>query len=99
MTIQDYFSRYSGQFIDVKLKGSTSFKKMVFYFLKYETSNGKRIPSFIDADLVPNNDEEEYLSKYISNRKGIKQIPISEGQIEEVRPGRRLPVTIPAPEE
>jgi len=91
MTIEEYFSRYSGHFVDVKLKGKENFIKVVFW---YKVG----LPAtYIDADIVENGDEEEYISKYITQRDTIKKISIGEGQILKLNPGRRLADGIPKP--
>jgi hypothetical protein len=83
------FQRCFGHFVDVRLKEEDEFIKTVFV-RTVDTVHGQIRRSFIYADIVPNGDEEEYLSIFSMNPDALQKIPLPEEQIAEVRIGNKI---------
>ena len=78
-----------GHFVDVRLKEEDDFIKTVFV-RAVDTCHGQIRRSFIYADIVPNGDEEKYLSLYSINPDAFQKIPLPEEQIAEVKIGNKI---------
>ena len=92
MTNEDLFSKYGGRFMNLKLKGKDEFIKVVFQYKVNPPPN-----NYIDADVVADGNEEEYLSKYITFSNKFKKIQITASQIEKFEIGNKLKDGIPYP--
>jgi hypothetical protein len=75
--------------VDVRLKEEDEFIKTVFVSTR-DMIHGQIRRSFIYADIVPNGDEEEYLSIYSMNPDALQKMPLPEEQIAEVRIGKKI---------
>jgi hypothetical protein len=85
------FQRCLGHFVDVRLKEEDEFIKTVFV-RTLDTVHGQIRRSFIYADVVPNGDEEEYLSLYTMNPDAFQKLPLPEDQIAEVKIGKKVSI-------
>ena len=89
MSNNNTYDRCLGHFVDVRLKEEDEFIKTVFV-RTLDTCHGQIRRSFIYADVVPNGDEEEYLSIYSMNPDAFQKLPLPEDQIAEVRIGKKI---------
>jgi hypothetical protein len=89
MSIVDLYNQCQGHFVDVRLKEEDEFFKTVFV-RTLTTDHGLISRSFIYADLVPGGNEEEYLRTHAENPDAFQKIPLPEGQIAEVKVGKRV---------
>jgi hypothetical protein len=92
MTIKQYFDMYRGKFLEVKLKYNDLYIKVVFKLINADIIMDVPRYTYIDADIVPDGDEEKYLSEYLTVRQ--PRVSIGEYQIEDLRDGNRLPSRI-----
>lgn len=92
MTIKQYFDKYRGHFLEVKLKYNDLYIKVVFKLINADIIKDVPRYTYIDADIVTDGDEERYLSEYLTVRQ--PRVSIGEYQIEDLRDGNRLPLRI-----
>ncbi len=92
MTIKKYFDKYRGKFFEVILKYYVLYIKVVFKLINSDIIMDVPRYTYIDADIVPDGDEEKYLSEYLTIRQ--PRVSIGEYQIEDLRDGNRLPSRI-----
>jgi hypothetical protein len=85
------YQRYLGHFVDVRLKEEDEFIKTVFV-RTMDTGHGQIRRSIIYADIVPDGDEEEYLSMYSRNPDAFQKIPLPEDQIAELKIGNKIDI-------
>ncbi len=89
MSNVNIYQRCLGHFVDVRLKEEDDFIKTVFV-RTLDTCHGQIRRSIIYADIVPNGDEEEYLSMYSMNPDAFQKMPLPEEQIAEVKIGKKI---------
>jgi hypothetical protein len=89
MMISEFFERYHGHFVDVRMVDEEEFIKTVFQQSK-TIDHGQITRPFILADIVPDGDENEYVRKYAENPDSFQKIPLSESQVAEVKVGNKI---------
>jgi hypothetical protein len=89
MEDSNLYKQYLGHFVDVRLKEEDEFIKTVFV-RSCCTEHGQIRRAFIYADIVPDGDEEEYLSKHAIDPDAFQKLPLPEEQIAEVKVGNKI---------